>query len=68
MIRRRYELQVKSDTSGWVSAGNWPARDRAEGLKSLGELTQPFGSSKFYRLVRLVPKVIARGCSKKEST
>lgn len=66
MTRRRYELQVRHKSYGWVTAGTWPARDEAQGRQSLSELLKPFGSSRTYRLVELIPREIARGRSKKE--
>ncbi len=58
----RYEVQVRHRQWGWSSAGNWPARTKAEGLKSLEQCAEGFagtGSVHDYRLVRLRPVVIA---------
>lgn len=57
----RYEVQVKTGY-GWSSAGNWPARTLAEGLKSLDECAKGIGGKgdvHDHRLVRLKPVVVA---------
>ena len=55
--RLRYEVQVRL-LYGWVSAGNWPVRNRAEGLRSLKECATSIqgGAVHNYRLVRLIAK------------
>lgn len=61
MMRPRYEVQVRMPF-GWVSAGNFPARDKAEGQRSLvycAVAADGQGSVHDHRLVRLQPKVIA---------
>lgn len=62
-MRPRYEVQVRHRYYGWVTAGNWPARTKTEALDSLDKCARPFSSghvqSSDYRLVQLVPKVIA---------
>ena len=58
----RYEVQVRHKSYGWTRAGNWPARTKAEGLKSLDECAAGLsgdGSVHDYRLVRLTPNVLA---------
>lgn len=57
---KRYEVQVKHRLYGWVTAGNWPCRTKAEGLRSLKACAVPFMASKHYRLVELVPRIVAR--------
>lgn len=57
----RYEVQVKT-RYGWWTAGNWPARTKREGLKSLAACAAGVngkGDVHDHRLVRLVPVVIA---------
>jgi hypothetical protein len=59
----RYEVQVRHKEWGWSSAGNWPARTKAEGLKSLRQCAEGIhgnGSIHDYRLVRLVAITIKR--------
>lgn len=57
----RYEVQVLG-AYGWGSAGNFPARDLKEGMKSLEDCANGVsgeGSTHDYRLVRLQPVVLA---------
>jgi hypothetical protein len=55
----RYEVQVRL-AWGWTKAGNWPARTKAEGLKSLTECASMIdgGATHDYRLVRLAAEPI----------
>ncbi len=59
---KRYEVQERKPW-GWVSAGNFPARTKAEGLKWMRQCAEPFQMSEntnTYRLVELVPREIER--------
>lgn len=58
----RYEVQMRHRLYGWVSAGNWPARTKAEGMTSLADCANGVsgkGDTHDYRLVRLTPTVLA---------
>lgn len=66
MGSKRYELQFRHAYYGWVTAGNWPARTEAEGLRSLTALLKPSGAATTYRLAELVPREIKRGRSKEK--
>jgi hypothetical protein len=60
--RARYEVQLRHPLWGWVSAGTWPARTKAEGLKSLDDCSMGVrrtGSIHAHRLVKLEAVVIA---------
>ena len=61
--KKRYEVQMKHPTYGWISVGNWPARTHSEGLDSLKECANGLdnkGSIYDHRLVWLDAIAISR--------